>query len=314
MTATRMPRLPTRVRPACINESKERDSLALLPEELCIAIATFLPTADVLRARLASRAFWPIFYSQQFWASRFAPSAPLSIADRAWFFEAHRAQPPHGDWRWLYRRTNDASLYGSLRNRRRVWGLLEHIVKILRLSWNELPPPSLSDVWSLNDLGLDAECSVRAEVHGIIRHKAGDEDHTFHLGCGLFQTRSIAIPDTLASMSVHTVSSSQGTEIVGMSFATAAGDTIFLGYSSSLCSKLSVKLTQLWGFSVAVGTRGLRALQCITGAAAESVSPWLGSPYDVPRTERLALRDRVVGLDVGFDVCVPPQQQGLGNN
>ncbi|KAH6621152.1 hypothetical protein B0J18DRAFT_457717 [Chaetomium sp. MPI-SDFR-AT-0129] len=285
MMMTRMPRLPTRVRPAC--SSKEPDGLALLPEELCIAIATFLPTADALRARLASRAFWPVFYSQQFWASRFVPSTPLSIADRAWFFEAHHAQPPHGDWRWLYRRTSDASLRGSLRNRQRI----------LTLPWNELPP-TLPDVWSSNASALDAERSVRA--HGIICHAARDEDHDIHLGCRLFQTRSIAIPDTLASLSVHTVSSNQGTEIVGMSFATAAGDTIFLG-SSNPCSKSSVKLTQLWGFSVAVGTRGLRALQCITGAAAESVTPWLGSPDDVPRTERLVRRDRVVGLDVGFD-------------
>ncbi|KAK4232674.1 hypothetical protein C8A03DRAFT_39743, partial [Achaetomium macrosporum] len=39
-----------------------RDCFASLPQELCTAIAMCLPTADVLRTRLASRAFWPVFY------------------------------------------------------------------------------------------------------------------------------------------------------------------------------------------------------------------------------------------------------------
>ena len=110
------------------------DRLALLPEELCIAIAIYLPTADVFRARLASRAFWPVFYSQQFWASRFKSST-----DRSWLVEARDSLPR--DWRWLYRRTNDAHISPGLRNRRRIWDLLQQVLDSLALEWRQPPPP-----------------------------------------------------------------------------------------------------------------------------------------------------------------------------
>ncbi len=109
------------------------DRLALLPEELCIAIAIYLPTADVFRARLASRAFWPVFYSQQFWASRFKSST-----DRSWLVEARDSLPR--DWRWLYRRTNDAHISPGLRNRRRIWDLLQQVLDSLALEWRQPPP------------------------------------------------------------------------------------------------------------------------------------------------------------------------------
>lgn len=73
-----------------------------LPEEICITIASNLPTMDALNARRASRSFLSIFYSQQFWASRFETNA-----DRSWIFESQEWGKAH-DWIWLYRRTNKA--------------------------------------------------------------------------------------------------------------------------------------------------------------------------------------------------------------
>ncbi|SPQ17694.1 1c2a8415-dfe9-42a5-b2b2-c766cd78b923 [Thermothielavioides terrestris] len=109
-----------------------RDCFAALPAEICAAIAMYLPVADMLRARLASRAFWPIFHDQQFWAAQFKQSG-----ERSWLFEARRDALPR-DWRSLYRQTSDARIGPGLRNRQRVWRLIQGVVDILDLSWTDL--------------------------------------------------------------------------------------------------------------------------------------------------------------------------------
>ncbi|KAH6856678.1 hypothetical protein B0I37DRAFT_334220 [Chaetomium sp. MPI-CAGE-AT-0009] len=267
------------------------DCFVSLPGELCVAIATFLPTVDMFRARLASRAFWPVFYSQQFWASRF--KGPLPAGDRFWLFETRYISLPR-DWRWLYRRTNDIYLSPSLRNRRRVWGLVQQVVDILALVWNELPP-CLPEVWSADSAGAMGNC---VEANGLFWSPKQPGDHRFHNGCRLSRAQSITIPDTLVRLLVYTIDFGDGQYIVGMAFVTVTGDSIRLGYGSH--SEHSIELTQLWGFRLAMGSRGLQGLQCITEPAG-SGSHWIGSPYDVPRTERLILTNRVIGLDLGFD-------------
>ncbi|KAL2194625.1 hypothetical protein P885DRAFT_42203 [Corynascus similis CBS 632.67] len=283
--ATQSPRSPRTVVLDCFTS---------LPGELCVAIAILLPTTDVLNARLASRGFWPIFYSQQFWASRFTPRLPA--ANRSWLFETRYVQSPR-DWRWLYRRTNDFYLTPGLRNRRRIWGLIEQIVDILALIWNELPP-SLPEIWSLDSALRATDYCV--EVNGHLWTPTERGDHRFHNGCRLLRNQSIAIPDALKHLFVYTATFGDGQYIVGMSLVTVAGESILLGYSS--CSQKLIELTEIWGFRVAIGSRGLQALQCITGPAG-SESSWLGFLDDVPRTDRLVLTDRVVGLEVGFDGC-----------
>lgn len=110
-----------------------KDPFNSLPLELCSAVAVHLPTPDALNARLASRSFWPVFSSQQFWASRFRGSS-----DRSWFFEARDLNDVR-DWRWLYHRTTDGRIGPGLRNRKRIWGLIQDLAVILDLHWNGLP-------------------------------------------------------------------------------------------------------------------------------------------------------------------------------
>ncbi|KAK4155856.1 hypothetical protein C8A00DRAFT_41589 [Chaetomidium leptoderma] len=116
--------------------SSGQDPFNLLPEELCCTIAAYLPTPDVLNARCASRSFWGVFDSQQFWASRFKGK----ISARSWLYEAAQDLESTGgigrrDWRWLYHRTIDARLGQAARNRKRVWGLIRHVLP------SELPFP-----------------------------------------------------------------------------------------------------------------------------------------------------------------------------
>ena len=61
---------------------------------------------------------------------------------------------------------------------------------------------------------------------------------------------------------------------------------------------------ELAGFNVAVGLGGIHALQCINRETRESI-PWLGCPDDVPKTERLFVRTRIIALEADFDVGKP---------
>ncbi|KAL2177347.1 uncharacterized protein P884DRAFT_277600 [Thermothelomyces heterothallicus CBS 202.75] len=231
-----------------------RDCFASLPAELCAAIAVLLPTADALRARLASWAFFPLFYSQQFWASTFGA--------------------------------------------RRIWRLLEGVVNIMTLVWNNMPP-ALPLLWSLDSV-LQAT-DLRIEATGLLwsAEQAGGGNY-FRYGCRRFRTQSVAIPDNLARLSVSTAAFPDGGYIVGMSLSTLAGDHIRLGYCSP--SEHFVELSHLWGFRLAIGSRGLQGLQCIAGPAG-SGSPWLGYLDDVPQTDRLLVAGRIMGLEAGFDGC-----------
>lgn len=268
------------------------DCFTRLPEELRAAIAMYLCTADVLSARLASRAFWPVFYSQQFWASRFKAST-----DRSWLFEARRGGRRR-DWRWLYRRTNDAKKIGpGLRNRRRIWGLIQGVVDILGLVWNELPL-DLAPVWAPDPIQISA--SHRTEAAGDLWEGSMDDygRNAFHRGCRIFQSQRVTIPDNLSRLSASTVALGDGTYIAGLSLTSAAGHTIRLGYCSP--SEQSIEMSQVWGLRLAVGPRGIKALQCITGPT-DPESPWLGCPDDVPRTERLVVGSRALALEAAFD-------------
>jgi hypothetical protein len=74
---------------------------------------------------------------------------------------------------------------------------------------------------------------------------------------------------------------------------------IQLGYRSF--SQHSIDLRLLFGFRVAVGRYGIRAIQCITGANG-SASTWFGCPDDVPQTDRLVMTSPIIGLEAGFNV------------
>ncbi|KAK4124507.1 hypothetical protein N657DRAFT_644748 [Parathielavia appendiculata] len=125
-------------------------------------------------------------------------------------------------------------------------------------------------IWSL-DLALPAT-GYRVEVNGLLWTPKQLDDHRFYNGCHLSQTQFIAISNTLAQLFVYTVTFGDGRYVVGISLVTVAGDSIRLEYSSSC--KHSIELTQICGFRVTIGSRGLQAPQCIIGSA-DVESPWM---------------------------------------
>jgi hypothetical protein len=188
------------------------DCFTALPEELRAEIAMYLPTGDVLSARLASRAFWPIFYRQQFWASRFRGSS-----ERSWLFEACRERRPR-DWRWLYRRTGQTrKLPPGLQNRRRIWGLIQGLLNVLSLEWNELPA-ALPAAWSPDPIlpspGQGAEGSGCLGKQPRRLPRSGNpwqaEGLSAPSACQTLRSQRVAIPCDLARFSVSTVTVGRG--------------------------------------------------------------------------------------------------------
>ncbi len=292
-----------------------RDIFSSLPEELCTAIAAFLPTADVLSARLASRSFWNMFDSQQFWASRFRGLT----SERSWLFEAAQELERTGgtrrrDWRWLYHRTTDAHLGPAAKNRKRVWGLIQHVAEILELSWSWNDMPSdLPPLWTPPPLPEEASPGPSWILVGGSLRGFGEDFSPLEQGfIKRLNIQRVAIPaDGISHITASTVRLGGSTYIAGLAFTAASGHVLRLGYrAAAVRDEPSVRLEglSLTGFNLAVGTGGIHALQCVSGGdSINHSSSWLGCSEDAPRTERLS---RVASapamvLEFGFDVREP---------
>ena len=287
-----------------------RDIFASLPEELCSAVAVWLPTDDVLNVRLASRSFWNVCDNQQFWASRFWGAD----SERSWLFEAIE-QPkstgtgiPRRDWRWLYHRTTDARLGPAAKNRKRVWALIQHVVKILDLSWNELPAGLPFPVHFPEEASpMPSEVVV---VAGSIQSYATPRVLVNRPQKPKLQRVVIPV-DGILRIAASIVRLGHFEYIAGLSLTMASGHVLRLGYSTPVDPECSVPLegASIAGFNVAVGLGGIHALQCVSGSGARrKVFAWLGSPGDAPRTERVSevASGQAMVLDLSFDVRFPP--------
>ncbi|KAK4238745.1 hypothetical protein C8A03DRAFT_33205 [Achaetomium macrosporum] len=264
----------------------EHDPFNSLPVELCSAIAEYLSTADALNARLPSRAFWHLFGSQQFWASRFKGNS-----DRSWLFEV-RNQKNARDWRWLYHRTTNGRIGKGLQNRRLIWGLIRDLTAILELRWSDLAS-GLSPAWQL-DLQQKREWLLTA---GSMREQP-EGSTQLDEGCRRFNSQKLRIAGHISQMSASTVRLGSSEYIVGISLTTAGGEVVRLGYSNA--SERPVQLAGLAVLRLAVGLHGIHGLQCIDAQTSEP-SIWLGDPNDAPKTERAIGKTQVTALEVGFD-------------
>ncbi|KAI0810759.1 hypothetical protein GGR55DRAFT_678719 [Xylaria sp. FL0064] len=263
------------------------DIFGTLPLELRLAIAMNLPTSDALNARLASRAFRPVFYDQLFWASRFKD--PF---DRAWLFEAqewNRAM----DWRWLYRRTGLVLIGPALRNRHRVWNISHTVIDILGLRWHnsKIPAPHRHRLNS----------SYPVDVSGDLWKNTDDRRYyayRFRRGCRSLYSHYVTIPNDLLRLSIFYSQVSSASYVCGIRFTTATGSVIHIGHSGT--TENSICVTEIWGFILAVGSKGIHAVKCLTGN--DTTSCWLGCPNNSPKTTRFARFDAPLDcIAVGFD-------------
>ena len=268
--------------------SKEGDYFARLPWEICEEIALYLPTTDMLSVRRASRAFSHIFSSQPLWASRFK-----SNADRGFLFESRNSKKSR-DWRSLYRRTNDVHSPPGLQNRKRIWGLILSLMDVLSMRWND---SSKLCPWDVNRAGL----RWREIVGDLSQEQPLGPYRAFNEGCRLFNKQSTSIPDLLFQIAFSVVRFGDTEYIAGIRFIPSKGTDICLGYRAK-AKELVLDVTVLRGFVSAVGSRGIQALQIITGKG--QVSQWFGCPSESPRTRRLAVFGSIAAIEAGFDVSI----------
>ena len=292
------------VKQVCTPETTRADCFSPLPLELCIEIASYLPTADALKARRASRSFQPIFYSQQFWASRFRPDG-----DRSWLFESRQLGEAQ-DWRWLCHRTNKSHVtdkpprtkkYCSTRkapcgkginNRMRIWKLIGYVQGILRRRWTEsllARPPATNTRWRgarWQEATGDIQSSCK--LFG-----------TFDNGCRLFHEQETLIPSSISRIILSIIQVGHFKFVSGMKLLPSQGRAVEMGYMADR-QEVVPSTASLFGFNLVVGSRGIQGIQCLgdDGWASE----WFGCLVGAPKTKRLATSGPIKAIKAGFDV------------
>ncbi len=130
----------------------------------------------------------------------------------------------------------------------------------------------------------------------------------FNEGCRIFGTHVAPIPKRLSKIGFSISSLANVIYIAGVRLITPKEADICLGFVSE-GKEVIKEITALRGFILAVGSKGIHALQVVSQDA--SLSEWIGCPENSPITKRLAHFDFVAGLEVNFDVSTQFYQFGL---
>lgn len=270
-------------------QRESNDCFAKLPWEIREAIANYLPTRDALTLRGSSRSFLPLLASPTFWASRFQPGA-----DRGFLFEKQNTAEPR-DWLSLYRMTTYSQSSPGLKNRRRIWDLIQYILRLLHLRSSDDTEPIAP-----SDISCDDESKLIEATAKIVQPSAEDGTYpVFHDGCRVFQRQHAFIPHDLVGVSMSFVGLGDHGHLSGLCFKSMSGADTQLGYFSSTSAVLC-NVNDLSGFVLAIDPRGIRALQIVDRSGARS--QWFGFSKDTPVTERLVAFDITKPVRVSIDV------------
>ncbi|RFU28209.1 hypothetical protein B7463_g8130, partial [Scytalidium lignicola] len=264
--------------------TQPNDCFSRLPWEILEAIAVKLHTDDALGLRRVSAAFLPLLSSATFWASRFKASA-----DRGFIFEIWNSRNVT-DWMSLYRLTGRTHGPSGLQNRRRIWDLVRPLKDIASLR--------LADSLKTTSLDERFACLRWSKMSGDVMDEVTYAPSNFYEGCRIFGTHVAHIPKDLSKIGFSISSLANVTYISGVRLITEKGSDICLGFISK-GKEVIKEVTALSGFILAVGSRGIHALQVVSQDV--SLSEWVGCPNESPITERLAHFNFIAGLEVSFD-------------
>ena len=257
----------------------------MLPWEIFESIAINLSTRDASSLWRSSKAFLPLLTSQNFWASRFQ-----SDHDHDFIFE-NRNSKQSRDWITLYRVTSYAQRSPGLKNRKRIWRSIQVLTKLLYLRLDDSLGFSLG-VQNTNSSGWK---NVSADIfNGAFHYMPRD-------GCRISQKRCICIPPDFARIVFSITSDGDSGYLAGIRLISDHGANIRLGYITE-GSELYCNVTTIRGFILAVGSRGIRALQIVSSNG--RISRWFGSHKNSPVTERLVDTESIPALQVGVDVSL----------
>lgn len=118
-----------------------------------------------------------------------------------------------------------------------------------------------------------------------------------------FYKQKTSIPITLQQVVVSSILIGDMTYIIGIRFIPLQGQMVCLGYKGKPSENLmvqSIEITSIQGFILAVGSKGINALQLITKSG--RLSQWFGYPQGLPKTHRLTTFESIIVLEAGFDV------------
>ena len=271
------------------------DCFARLPWELLEAVAIYLPTKDALNIRLASKSFLPIFHSQTFWVSRFLPTNECG-----YILEARNSEKQR-DWRMLYRAA--VNLRGEdVQNRKRVWSLIQEVANLLDLI-------NRPESCSIGAQPGKAHCRLSIASANLKQVPMEGVYSSLFEECTLIGSQSTRVPPKLSSLAATVLHIGNSTFLSGIRLISAEEPTVCLGYQDQ-SKEAEYGTDAVYGFVLAIGSRGIHALQIIKKDGIRS--PWLGSPKGAAITERLAHMRPVGTLAIGYDVSFPyPQSHQL---
>ncbi|KAL9096797.1 MAG: hypothetical protein Q9163_006413 [Psora crenata] len=264
--------------------SRIGDCFTRLPWEIREIVATLLPVQEALSLRLASSSFAPILTSQTFWASRFLPGR-----ERDYVFEVRKYRKDI-DWMKLFQCTGFTHASSGLRNRIRIWKLVGTSKQYMEL---QLPKPHKVSIpddrrsdyrWSrvAGDLSESTPINGMASTKGILA----------------LNERCIDVVEALTEIAISVIPAGEADYIAGMRLISTEGHEVQLGYRSE-SGEITVNVTYLKGFMVAIGPLGIRALKVLRLNG--TCSGWIGRVGNAPVTKALSCTSHVLALKVTFD-------------
>jgi hypothetical protein len=274
------------------------DPLSRLPWELLEMISWDLPTRDALNLRLLSRHFGPLFYSASFWASRFRLDGV-----REFVFEAREETLlwDAGRLLHLYRNSRFTLATPELRNRARVWKLAQLMLPMIR--------PSPSSGTNQDSQDSFRRRPTRSSFSTLLARLAAneqppiqnlDEWEPFNRGCRSTGTVEIEVPYGDLEIGIALVDMGERDYVTGIKLVDRDGREHIVGRifnsTTTICD-----LKTLYGFRVAMGAGGVRALQVFGYGRC---SDWVGRSEGIPQSDRLWMDTPVRRLSATFDVSL----------
>ncbi len=261
-----------------------RDCFSSFPQEILDQIAILLDTKDALNLRSASASFLPLYISKYFWSSRFSADG-----ERGFLFEAREPRGYVG-WLTLYRLSSHSRCSAGLRNRQRIWNLIQMIRPILQRHRSKDLDVEPNENWAKYG-SIPGSCDIHAGAE-IVNWTQ------FNTGCRLFGTCTLNLPDDLMQVGVTTIDMGLCTYVTGLHFISRSTRTR-VGYVAEN-EERKFMISNLYGLRLAMSPSGIRALQLIGKNG--HCSQWAGDPTEVPISDRLVNSEPIRKLAVSYDV------------
>ncbi|CAG7944907.1 unnamed protein product [Penicillium salamii] len=277
------------------------DCFGILPMEVRLEIATYLPTVDFLNLRTVSRMMATIFSLQSFWKTRFRING-----DRGYLAGLTENPSQRKNWRSIYHCTaTNEKLYHHHWSMRRQWR--NDLWLRDRYSMTKTPSGQTGPERDLPEVAwMVAAAEVRCER--VMKDRLPRDNpapcmcdrqdpipmlHIDLLPGHIALTAFILTEGTTAGTTTH---------IIGFDLISADGGNRTLGYRLP-GSQVTVDLCNrsLRGFKVVADDRGIRALRPVFNG--ETVS-WIGDPQQDRTTNliKITLEHEVKQIAAKFDV------------